>query len=358
VAIDKAVLLSPEPWDEVWRRNQYLATELVRTRRIAEFVFVEPALPGAGRRFEPIQGICVLRPPLLVPRRAGGLRIVAAALNSGAIRAADLIWINDAELGVHCLRRRIPAVYDVTDDWREAHLPARARRNLIKAEDILSERTQVIVCSDALQERWSRRYSVTPPVVQNGVDRDAYQRACVRDLPGRTPHVGYVGTLHTERLDLQLVIDIARDPRVGTVHLVGPDSLTEAERRQLSTERSIRLHGPVPGSQVPEWLLSLDVLVCPHRVTPFTLSLDGIKAHEYLASGKPVVATPTSGFERLAGVEGVDVVAADEFVEAVARARPTGIAPGSRGASWDERAAEFAEVLEQVVTGTRSEGGT
>jgi len=261
----------------------------------------------------------------------------------------DLLWVNDAPLGVHCLSRRRRAVYDVTDDWREFLRVPRIRRRLIAAEDRLTRRAQVIVCSEVLRERWQRRYGVNPPVVQNGVDRDAYSRAAPRPLSGSAPHVGYVGTLHGARLDLELVCALASDPRIGTVHLVGPNSLTDTERGRLSAEPSIALHDAVPAQEVPRWLVSLDVLVCPHLVTPFTLSLDGIKAHEYVASGRPIVATPTSGFQLLADATGVSIVARDEFVDAVATTGPTGLAPGMRGAAWSQRAAEFAAILQELA---------
>ena len=61
-------------------------------------------------------------------------------------------------------------------------------------------------------------------------------------------------------------------------------------------------------------MASADVLVCPHRVDSFTLSLDAIKSFEYVASGRPVVATPTSGFQALAEYEGVHVVDSARFV--------------------------------------------
>ncbi len=41
---------------------------------------------------------------------------------------------------------------------------------------------------------------------------------------------------------------------------------------------------------------AFDVCLTPHLVTPFTESLNPIKLWEYLAAGKPIVATPVAGF--------------------------------------------------------------
>ena len=95
----------------------------------------------------------------------------------------------------------------------------------------------------------------------------------------------------------------------------------------------------------------MDVLVAPHVVNDFTLSLDAIKAYEYAATGRPIVATPTSGFDRLAEV-GAQIAGGDEFLrltqEALRhperhRTRPV---PGS---DWDDRAGEFAVLLENAI---------
>jgi teichuronic acid biosynthesis glycosyltransferase TuaH len=341
----KVALLSLEPWDSTWRRNQHLASELVAQEFVDEIVFVEPPQRTARRAFRPQPGIRVTRPRIVVPQRAGGLRLVAAALRAREVKDAPMVWVNNAWLGVHFLSRRLSVIYDVTDDWRTSNMAARTIRSLVRAEDRLTKHAQVVVCSDVLRERWQERYAVSPPVVQNAVDLSALRAAKPRSLDGPGPHVGYIGTLHGERLDIDLVVALARDQRIGTVHLVGPDSLRPDERAILSAESAVRLHGAVPADKVPEWLVSLDVLICPHVVSPFTLSLDGIKAHEYLASGKPVVATPTSGFQDMRAVSGFAVVAGAEFVHAVARSNGQVVAPGSRGVSWAERAREFAAIL-------------
>lgn len=341
---DSVVLLSLEPWDDVWRRNQHLTTQMLSQGLVRRVVFVEPAVPGRGRRFSPVPGVEVVRPALVVPRRLGGLWVVAAVLLASVLRHADLLWVNDAPLGALCLVPRRRTAYDVTDDWRTSVLTRRHRRRLVRAENRLTRRARVIVCSAVLRERWAARYGVTPPVVQNGADLDAYRDAEPVVLTGAAPHVGYLGTLHGERLDLDLVVALARDARIGSVHLVGPDSLTPAERVRLDAEPGIVRTGAVPAPDVPRWALAFDVLVCPHLVTDFTRSLDGIKAHEYLASGRPVVATPTSGFQDLLDETGVQVVDRAAFADAVAAA-PMPTAPGVRGASWAGRAVEFAAAL-------------
>lgn len=335
--------ISLEPWDDVWRRNQHFAWQLVEQGLVSRLVFVEPPRLGERpRRWSPRPGIDVVRPLLPAPKRLGGLQLAGALLQQTALRDVDVLWVNDATLGRHCLRRGVRAAYDVTDDWRTFDNPDYIRERIVSAEDALARRAATVVCSEVLAQRWQERYGARPPVVQNAVDLRAFVDVTPQQLEGPGPHLGYIGTLHSQRLDVDLVLRLA-DQVGGTVHLVGPDSLDQASRQRLAAEPRVRLHGPVPATDVPSWMTAMDVLVCPHLVNAFTLSLDAIKAHEYAAAGRPVVATPTSGFQLLDDA-GISVVAAAGFVDAVAAA-VGGRGPVQRPTGWQERTREFAQQL-------------
>ena len=349
-AARSVALVSLEPWDTTWRRNQHLVSRLVGDGHLNEVVFVEPPSPGRGAKpWSPQPNVTVIRPSLLVPKRIGGLAVVGAWLRWTALRRVDVVWVNDPDLGVHCLPLARPALYDVTDDWRTFGQAPRVLKRLVAAEDRLAHRARTVVCSQVLADRWQERYGVVAAVLRNGVDLEAIDAAQPRALPGKAPHLGYVGTLHAERLDLSLVADLAKSD-VGTVHLVGPSSLRPSETAALEAA-GVRLHGPVPSAEVPSWMVSLDVLLSPHLVSDFTLSLDAIKSYEYLATGRPVVATPTSGFQRLSAPQ-LDVVNRESFVDAVRAAAetPASGAVRARDAGWDVRAATMARLLDGALT--------
>jgi hypothetical protein len=346
--LGNVVLISLERWDDVWRRNQHLAARLLVLDLADHVTFVNPADRAGDDDFSPLPGITVISPQRMIPKRLGGLRLVARTLEREVAQHCDTLWINDPTTGWF-LSNPGRVVYDVTDDWRSARLRPRERRRLIAAEDVLARRARTIVCSEELRRRWQERYGVDAVIVNNAVDAADIRRAHPLDLGTEGPHIGYVGTLHDERLDVALVLQTADAMPVGRLHLVGPDSLSSASRLSLSTHPNISLHGKVPATQVPSWLVAFDVLICPHVVTPFTLSLDAIKAYEYLATSHPVVATPTSGFQQLQA-PGL-VVTSNHFVTAVSQAIEQ---PGEfhrQVADWDDRARQFAEAL--VKDGSR-----
>src|SRR5437870_8229472 len=77
----RPVLLSSEPWDEVWRRNQQLAS------RIAGTVYVEPAQPGVHPRWRDEGGVAVLTPVKTLPLRWGVGREACARMTAREIHA-------------------------------------------------------------------------------------------------------------------------------------------------------------------------------------------------------------------------------------------------------------------------------
>jgi hypothetical protein len=78
-------------------------------------------------------------------------------------------------------------------------------------------------------------------------------------------------------------------------------------------------------------------------VSGFTLSLDAIKAYEYLATDRPVVATPTSGFQNQSA-PGL-YVETDGFAVAVRQAAEGHDRFQRDVSDWDDRARQFAAVV-------------
>ena len=357
------VVCSLESWDEVWRRNQFFVDALLRRDPALRVLFVEPpadalfdiasgrrpALPrlaqprGDGR-------LQALRPLKLAPRRLGSLSDLA--LQRSVIRVArrlgfarPTLWLNDVTYAPLIERTGWPTLYDVTDDWLLAPFPPREIARLRRLDCLALERAQeVVVCSPALAASRGERRAVT--LVPNGVDSEHFRRPRLRpsDLPPAPTGV-YVGTLHEARLDVELVLELARALPALAVVLVGPDALSADNRRRLSDQANVHLLGVRRYAEVPAYLQHADVLLVPHLVTPFTDSLDPIKAQECLAVDTPTVATPVAGFRELG--ERFEVVSRESFVGAVeaSLAAPPRVRVAIAPISWDQRAEAFALAL-------------
>lgn len=360
------VVLSLEPWDDVWRRNQLLVDRLLAFDPHRRFLFVEPAYDlrySIARRIRPEhlglrqlrERLWAFRPLKVLPSSitASGDRLMAAQIDRAARRVGlqrGVLWVNDSSFANYACNRPEPVVYDITDDWLLADAsPARQTRLERDEHRMLECADEVVVCSPALLA--SRSASREVHLVPNGVDVAHFTRPRPRpaDLPAG-PVAVYVGTLHDERVDVDLIADLARSS-VARVALVGPDNLAPASSHRL-VEAGVDLLGPRPYESVPAYLQHADVVVVPHVVSPFTESLDPIKAYECVAVGTTTVTTPVAGFRDL----GPPIVVADRdsFVSTVRRCieRPPDFGHRSSAPTWDDRARSFDDVLRRAAKGS------
>jgi glycosyltransferase involved in cell wall biosynthesis len=317
------VVVSLEAWDAVWRRNQHLVSRLLRDDPGLRVVFVEPPADpvhalrrrtrprsGAGLRAGPaMQGVTagrlhLFQPTKALPRRLDrradrrlAEQVVLAVAELGFVD--PLLWVNDPSAACLLPRTGWRALYDVTDDWQHATLTDRERARLAADEALLlRDAAHVVVCSPALlTTKGSARGDRPLTLVPNAVDLDAYRSPRPRpaDLPSG-PVALYVGTAHTDRVDVDLCVRTARAlAGRAAVVLVGPVLLPPHDRRTLEGA-GVTLLGPREAAAVPAYLTHADVLLVPHVVSPFTDSLDPIKLYEYRAADRPVVSTRVAGF--------------------------------------------------------------
>ncbi len=361
------VVVSLEAWDEVWRRNQYLVSGLLRSDPDLRVVFVEPAVDtphallsggrlrrGRGLRPGPdVPGIGPGRLHLHEPTKWWPRRVDPgheARWASGLLHAVretglrePVLWVNDT-MGAELLDRcPWPVLYDITDDWLAADRPPAEHARLVRQEALLLERsTTVVACSPRLVETkgTGRRVELVP----NGVDLAAYAGPTPRppDLPDG-PVAVYAGTVHRDRVDVELLARTAEALRgTGQLVLVGPALLGPDDTRRLDRAGVTSL-GPRPAEAVPAYLVHADLLLVPHVVTAFTGSLDPIKRYEYAAARRPVVSTAVPGF-----THGNAVVAdRQSFPDAVlwALREPPPPPTIEDAVDWSDRVADMTRLL-------------
>jgi teichuronic acid biosynthesis glycosyltransferase TuaH len=110
----------------------------------------------------------------------------------------------------------------------------------------------------------------------------------------KRPVIGYVGALQSIRLDIDLLAYIARQKPEWTIVLVGPED--EAFKASaLHQIENVKFLGAKPGTEVPAYVSSFDVCLNPQVLNQVTIGNYPRKIDEYLAMGKPVVATRTEG---------------------------------------------------------------
>jgi teichuronic acid biosynthesis glycosyltransferase TuaH len=107
-----------------------------------------------------------------------------------------------------------------------------------------------------------------------------------------SPIVGFHGHI-SGRIDLDMLEAITA--RGHSLLLVGPRQLNFDEPRlqRLFLRPNVQWMGPRPFDRLPSYLRAMDVGIVPYALDdPFNQSSFPLKTLEYLAAGRPVIATP------------------------------------------------------------------
>jgi len=244
-------------------------------------------------------------------------------------------------------------VYHCIDRW-QVHAPPGLERHFEDWERRLLARADgAIATAEVLREEiLARRPGLPVEVVRNAVDeRWLAPVTPVRATPAGRPVVGFVGALY-EWLDWDLVDAVTREMSHVDFVFVGPDD-GRSSFAGSKARANVHFPGACAHEDVPQWLAGFDACWIPFRANAVARATNPVKLYEYLALGKPVVATEVAGLESFAGL----VERADSHAEMVKRLTET-LEAGHAGAqqrrafaaenTWTKRALQVRRFLEQL----------
>ncbi len=107
-----------------------------------------------------------------------------------------------------------------------------------------------------------------------------------------SPVFGYVGSLTSLRLDIELLEFIATQKKDWSIVLVGPED-DDFKKSKLHSMSNVYFLGSKDALQLPNYVKGFDVTTNPQLKNNLTIGNYPRKIDEYLAMGKPVVATNT-----------------------------------------------------------------
>jgi glycosyltransferase involved in cell wall biosynthesis len=214
-----------------------------------------------------------------------------------------------ASLPLHAL------VYEPIDRYSAAaNFSPRERRRIRAAEGRLLERATVITGGQLLAQEF-RNAAGGSHWLPFGLD--LARESSGPGLPtgiGR-PRLAVIGGLDW-RLDEELLLTLAiRHPGWQLV-FVGPR--TPPWGRLLEGRPNVHWLGTLPAARVGPVVADADVALIPYRETDWTRACLPVKVFEYLAQGKPVIATPLPELEPFGDV--ITVARAADFPGAVLHA--------------------------------------
>ena len=254
----------------------------------------------------------------------------------------------------------LPLVYDCMDLL--SGFPETTQQQLV-LEELLLERCQLAVASSA--DLYRRLPRGRRAVVRNGCDLAHFAvpssfASCTR-WPlvevGRSwmAVVGYYGAI-ASWFAIELLADVAqRLP--DHLFLLGGSS-EGCDLSAVIELNNVVFLGELPYGELPAFLARCAVAIIPFRLDPLIQATNPVKLYEYLAAGKPVVATPLPEIQRLKLPAGCCRLASDAagFAAAI-QAMESGDGPELQAErrryasrhSWQQRARCYDAILKGLL---------
>jgi glycosyltransferase involved in cell wall biosynthesis len=321
------ICLATQEWDAHWSVAQQVASRLAPANRV---IYVEPFHPPFSwllkrhtllkvQRDREVPQIREVQPRLTVYRPSGlylpgNMRLPLAGAWNGLVHRRELLAMMrslDVENPIlwpffaQTLEvTRLPAklfVYDCVDDW-PSFFPNPVERRWVERVDAgLSARADIVFTgSEPLAQKKSgqnRRIRV----VNHGADVAHFMKAAAPETvepPDITalprPRIGFVGMIDPLRFDPELIARLSADESYQIVIVGG--FLNGAEK-SIPIRPNVHLLGMKRVAELPAYIKGFDICIMPYRVNETTRYIFPLKLFEYLATGKPVVATPIPAVE-------------------------------------------------------------
>lgn len=219
------------------------------------------------------------------------------------------------------------------------------------------QRADLTICSSAQLLADKSPLAKRSALVKNGVQLDLFENPGPRpaELPNEgRPIIGYLGSVD-ERLDYKLLGFLAAQWPDSHLVFVGRIVATAAAKR-LQRLPNVSFLGAKQPEELGSYADAFDAALIPFVRNKLTAGIYPLKINEYLAAGKPVIATPfsdLSDFEGLIEIAGTPEAFAQAVRRSVAEDSPQQAAARrafAQGHSWTARTVAFGQAIEQALT--------
>jgi glycosyltransferase involved in cell wall biosynthesis len=295
----------------------YTAKDFMRVRHTPLGKERAPYILKGNIRYEKVAGMpenfIAVQPPVVLPINflpEGILYDTAHAVNTRILRKAMEQVIKDNNIKeyaiVNCydpyftkaIPRTVPPkvyVYQCIDDLSQESYTA---KHGVRLEHEAMQNVHVTTVTGRELYRIKQPFAKQIHYIPNAVDIGVFERAVTEkfDRPSEIAHVkgkiiGFTGNMDDTRINYELLKNTALAHPDKTLVLVGPINSPKFVELGLDKMPNIIATGSKKVDLLPAYLQHFDCAVIPFLCNTLTKSIYPIKINEYLASGKPVIAT-------------------------------------------------------------------
>ena len=297
--------ISSIPWNYAWHRQQEMVSKLAEEG--FEILFVEPCTKRLFKSnlVKKTENVWVLSPSGLPYERV--LRCVNAFNAKSSKRqikkalkkigfSNPIVWLDRVHgFDFKHFSKESYVVYDLIDEIlafgrvRNNKMLISLENKVLRRADLLVSSSQTLLNRKTVQCGGREKPSKFIP---NGVDVTRFEsEEKWQELKGfARPIIGFIGTISQRSLDYELIGSLATRNKEWNFVFVGPGTLEDKEKLKGD---NVFVFDKVDGSLISKVINSFDVGIIPYVCEGE--SMDYVfprKACEFLAAGKPVVATP------------------------------------------------------------------
>ncbi len=188
-------------------------------------------------------------------------------------------------LYVYYLRDRLPAM----EYWK---------RHAGRLEPSLIGKVDLVVANSQFLTDYASEFNSKSNYVGQGCDIDHFLYSPVQDVIDplfegiSKPIIGYIGALNSERLDIDMLEQLVQRMSGFSFVFVGKED-SRFKSSKLHSFSNVHFKGQQNYLDLPKYLYGFDVAINPQALNEITIGNYPRKVDEYLAAGKPVVATET-----------------------------------------------------------------
>lgn len=168
-------------------------------------------------------------------------------------------------------------------------------------EPQLLKKSDIVAANSKLFADYSSRFNPNSYYIGQGCNIDLFNADKTYNQPEEMKHIaspiiGYLGALDASRLDMKIFELIAKARPDWNIVLVGPED-DFFKQSSLHKIQNIHFLGAKKIEDLPSYVASFDVCINPQFKNVITEGNYPLKIDEYLAMGKPAVATKTAAME-------------------------------------------------------------